>query len=171
MKRRLRDQTGLHGIVNAVLYRPDGTIEDRIVVPNLITDAGDAAYMRRGSGAAPLPSIPTGMQLGTSSTAAAKSGAGAAIGVYLSGTSVGFTPTWPKGSGAQPFVVEYRVEFLPGVGTSPNVREVVIHNQPLVTNSGAPAANTFSRAVFPADVNKTAGKVLLVTWEHRGEGT
>ena len=94
------EKSGIKGKVDWVLTGPDGEVKDRGVSYNLITDVGDALYGSRAiaginSNGVSADTQPTGMKLGTGTTAVAKNGAGAALATYLSGSNLAFDSTFP----------------------------------------------------------------------------
>lgn len=152
----------------ADLVDEHGTVVVRSWFDNKITELGDRMYGELGAGITGGPTAPTGMQLGTGSTAASKNGAGAAIGTYIVGSAIGFVSTWPQStlvSGSR--VIQYKCSWAPGVATNSTINEVVLINQSTGTNSAAPAANTVARALFvDRPMNKTSGLSLVVVWQH-----
>jgi hypothetical protein len=160
----------MRGFVTVLLVEEDGTIlhEDRF--KNLITNIGDQRYGEAGAAIGAV-AAPTGMQLGTGNTAAAKSGAGSAIGTYISGSNVAFTATYPQSS--KPGTarrIRYRSAWAPTVAQVSNIREAAIVNQAIGTNSGAPEANTICRATFSAVDKSSPTATLYVIWDHFFEG-
>ena len=160
---RTLDHVGLHGLV--VIEVNSQVIE---VVPNLITDVGDQLYAEQGSGAG-TPNVPSGMRLGTGSTAVAKTGAGAAIVSYESGTAKaidgGFpTSTQPGGAGTARRIT-YKSSWAAGEADGVALREVVLTNETPLTDSAGAAADTISRALF-GPMTLGALDTLSVTWYH-----
>lgn len=159
------DQSSIHGHGVAVLTGPDGKPKQEIHFKNLITQVGDQVYGERGAGVGSLPA-PTGMRLGTGSTAAAKTGAGAAIVTYVSGSSKAFTTGTASSLNGNSRRITYVTQWAAGEATSSGIREVVVTNEASVTNVAGTAANTTARAVFGAAIDKQAGDTLTVTWHH-----
>src|SRR5262245_21565109 len=87
------DRLGLHGWIEVA-------VNDELVavVPNLITDIGDQYYGERAAGIGGAPNQVTGMRLGTGSTAPSKTGAGAAIVTYVSGSQKAIDGGFPTSS-------------------------------------------------------------------------
>lgn len=149
------------------LWQPD------LVLPfaNLITDAGDLyAAAKVITGISPAnPSAPTamsGMKLGTGSTAVAKSGAGAALVTYKTGSNVAFDASFPATNnlgGGLGVEARYKGTWAAGVATDPALAEAVICND-AGTNATSSAANTGSRTVFGSTINKGALDALSITW-------
>jgi hypothetical protein len=87
-----------YGVVE--LIGPDGVVKQSEPFANLITTAGDEYYIKKGianvgtPNASP-PSAANGMKLGSGSTAVAKSGAGAALVTYISGSNIAFDAAFP----------------------------------------------------------------------------
>jgi FtsP/CotA-like multicopper oxidase with cupredoxin domain len=165
---------GIRGLVIAELWRPDRhgelILADHQEMPNLVTQAGDQAY---GDALAGLnanatvtdPSPPVAMQLGTGTTAVAKTGAGAAIVTYISGSNQVFPVTYPQSSlnGASRRI-SYQAIWIAGDSTNAAIAEAVIVT--ISTDGAASAAQTYSRTVFGATIDKQAGDTLTVTWHH-----
>lgn len=149
------------------LFGPDGELKDRGEFTNLITQVGDQYYGERASGIASPPAQVTGMQLGTGTTAVAKTGAGAAVVTYISGSAValdgGFPTSALSGSSRR---IQWKVTWPAGTATATGIAEVVLINQAVATNSGAAAANTISRALISPAKDKAAADTLAVTWNH-----
>jgi hypothetical protein len=167
------DLASMVGKVDVFLFGPDGALRLHQRFRNLVTDAGDGYYVAKAvTGIAPAsasaPSPVTGMKLGTGSTAAAKSGAGAGLVTYLSGSAKTFDTTYPKvvdlGSGLGVSAV-YRCTWAPGEATSANINELVIVND-AATNATSTAANTISRSVTTSALDKGAEDTLVVAWQH-----
>ena len=122
-------------------------------------------YASRGAGLT-SSATPTGMKLGTGSTAVAKSGAGAAIVTYLSGSNKAFDATFPSEAAG---VVTYKRTYAAGEATSASaITEVVINTDTIANDNAttATAANTVSRALLAGIASKGAGDTLTITWTH-----
>jgi hypothetical protein len=171
MARRLKGD-GLVGYGVVLLENPDGIV-DLEAFANLITTAGDQYYAQKGIvGISPQnPSAPTavsGMKLGTGTTAAAKSGAGAALVTYEAGSNNPFDATFPTASavgGDTGWNANYKTSWLAGDVTETALTEAVIVNE-AATDATTTAANTISRVVFAAK-NKTVDDSLVITWSHK----
>jgi hypothetical protein len=134
---------------------------------NLVTQVGDQLYAERGAAIASPPATPTGMKLGTGSTSASKSGAGAALTTYLANSHLAFDSTYPSsalsGSARR---ITYVCTFAPGKATSGvPITEAVIVNEAL-TDATSVEAKTISRALLIGIGSKGAGETLTVTWTH-----
>lgn len=160
------------GTVLIQLYDQDGRLKDERRDVNLITTAGDEYYAKRGA-AAVVPAAPadvtkvTGMKLGTGATAAAKSGAGAALVTYESGSNNPFDATWPQLvdlTGDTGWQIQYKTTWAAGDVTDTALTEAVIVND-AAADATSTAANTIARIVFTA-INKTASDTLVITWNH-----
>ena len=164
------DPAALHGQALIQLISEDGTVKQEQLVDNLITDAGDLYYAGKAiTGISPAnPSAPTamsGMKLGTGTTAAAKSGAGAALVTYISGSNNPFDASFPatQNLGAGLGVNgQYKTTWAAGDVTNAAITEAVIVND-AATDATSTAANTSHRVVFTA-INKTASDSLVITW-------
>jgi len=108
--------------------------------------------------------VPVTMALGTSSTAPAKTGAGATLVAPLAGAAVTVTKAASAGTNAR--TITFTGVFGAGVGTtSTPITEAVLTN---VAAGTAPAVgNTVSRLLFGTPVGtKGAQDTLTVTWIH-----
>lgn len=153
------------GRVVAELRDEHGNLKARCETKNLITAVGDQLYASRGIGLT-TSALPTGMRLGTGSTAVAKTGAGAAIVTYLSTSNKAFDATFPSATGG---VVTYKRTYAAGEATSASPITEVVINTDTITNDNATtatAANTISRAILSGIPSKAAGDSLTITWTH-----
>jgi hypothetical protein len=107
------------------------------------------------------------MKLGTDSTAAAKTGAGAALGGYLTNSHQAFDATYPQSSlSGSARRVTYIATYAPGKATSASpITEVVIVNAAL-TDATSAASGTLARSLLTGIGSKGAGETLIVTWTH-----
>jgi hypothetical protein len=157
---------GIRGSLRVVLTGPDGAIKYDRHIKNLVTSVGDQYYGDRAAGIGSIAAV-TGMQLGTGTTAPAKTGTGAAI-VTLTASSlvalsVGFPASSLNGSARR---IQYQAVWAAGTATQNNLAEVVLVNQSTSTQTAAPAANTISRALLSPNVNKGASDTLTILWNH-----
>ena len=166
----LDDGGAVTGFGVVTLRGPDGTVKRRVEFHNLITTAGDGYNAACIAGESPTAA--SGMKLGTGTTAAAKSGAGAALVTYEAASNQAFDATYPKSSAVAGtdtgYVVEHMCTWAPGDVTETALTEVVIVND-AATNATSTAANTYARATFDA-INKAAGDTLEVLWYHKQLG-
>lgn len=155
------------GFVEWVLYGPDGEVLVQGETGNLITQVGDEYYGERAAGIGSPPDQVSGMRLGTGTTAVAKTGAGAAIVTYITGSSIAIDGSFPtsalSGSSRR---IQWKTTWAAGVATNGAIAEVVITNEASLTNVAGTAANTVSRALLSPTVNKGASDTLAVTWNH-----
>lgn len=167
------DNNGLTGHLLIQLWDEDGNLKHEETVKNLITTAGDLYYATRGA-AAVVPATPadatkvTGMKLGTTNTAVAKSGTGSKLAAYLPGSNVVFDATYPTvtavgGDGG--YNINYRVTWPAGTATSASLVEAVIVND-AAANADSSSANTIARVIF-STINKGASDSLTITWTHK----
>ena len=160
------EAAGIKGIGVAVLRGPDGEVKQEQKIRNLVTQVGDQMYGDRGSGAA-TPNAPTGMRLGTGTTAASKTGAGAAIGTYISGSNSAFESGFPasalEGSSRR---ISYECFWASGTATNTAIAEVVLSNETGITDAAGSAADTISRIVLGSTIDKQAGDTLTITLHH-----
>lgn len=158
------------GNVLIQLFDADGNLKDERRGENLITDAGDLYYAGMAialvNPAAPAqPTKMTGMKLGTGATAAAKSGAGAALVTYIAGSNNPFDASFPatQNLGAGLGVNgQYKTTWAAGDVTNSAITEAVIVND-AGTDATSTAANTAHRITFTA-INKGASDTLVITW-------
>jgi hypothetical protein len=173
MTRDLPEGMGLKGFGVAHVLDGDGKTKQLVPFANLITTAGDQYYCQKGIvGVSPAnPSAPTvasGMKLGTTATAAAKSSTGSLLVAYLTASNIVFDATYPQSASAggdTGWNATYKSTWGAGVATSSTINEVVIVND-AATNATSTAANTYSRAVV-STVNKGASDTLAITWNHK----
>lgn len=161
---RQGDSAGLSGRIVLRAWNSDGDLIHEVSQKNLITQAGDDYYSKRGAGVGGAPAIASGLKLGTGTTAASKTGAGAALVTYMAGTNIAFdsTPAYSLVSGTSK--ITYLGTWGAGVGTG-SPTEIVIVND-ATGNATSPAANTIARSVFTAPPVKAAGDIWTATWEH-----
>jgi hypothetical protein len=163
----LDEIAGLRGYGAWALFNEAGDLCDGGFFRNLITQVGDEYYGERAAGIASPPAQVTGMQLGTGSTAVAKTGAGAAVVTYVSGSNVAIDGGFPTSSiPASARRITWQTTWAAGVATATGLAEVVLINQSIATNAGAAAADTIARALLSPTVNKGASDTLVVSWAH-----
>lgn len=172
---RLANHDGGHGIgLGVAIIRDEfNRIVRSVEFENLITQNGDQAIMERYANLGGPPNTPTGMRLGTGgATAAAKTGAGAAIVTYITGSNAahdgGFPTSALNGSSRR---ITFQSVWGAGVATDPAIDEWVVTNENPLTDVAGVAGNTISRAVTGTPLNKTASDTLTITWTHDFEGT
>jgi hypothetical protein len=160
------DQAGITGEIHVVLTGPDGEVKAEYRGKNIVTAVGDQYYAGRAALSTGLPSQVTGFRLGTGSTAPSKTGAGAAVVTYLSGSNKANDSGFPTASGG---VVTWKRTFAPGEATSASAITEVVLNTDTIANDNATtatAANTIARALIAGVASKAAGDTLTVTWTH-----
>lgn len=158
----------IDGLVIAEMFGPDGELKSRVVSCNLVTAVGDQMYAGRGSGIGSPAAAPTGMRLGTGANsggnAPSKTGAGAALTTYLSGSNKAWDATYPQAASG---VATYRVTWAAGEATTASaITEAVIVNDTIATNATSSAANTISRVAIAGVGSKGASDTLQITWTH-----
>lgn len=165
----MKEFARIKGTVELVVTRPTATgpvIVEQQVIENLVTQVGDQYYGERAAGIASPPAQVTGMRLGTGSTAAAKTGAGAAIVTYLSGSSQAIEAGYPtsalNGSARR---IQWQAVWAAGDATDDAITEAVLTNEDPLTDAAGSAADTIARVVFSA-IDKGAGDTLTITWSH-----
>lgn len=151
----------------------DGELVERFEGNNLVTQVGDQMYGERGAAISGAPAAPTGMRLGTGSTAVAKTGAGAALTTYLSGSNHAFDSTWPQSSlSGAARQIQYKCSYLAGQATTASaITEAVIVNDTITTDATSTAANTIARILVTGISQKQATDTLTATWNHNLQGT
>jgi hypothetical protein len=156
--------TTIRGSLHVVVTGPDGEIKYDHKTHNLVTQVGDQYFGDRGAGIGSIAAI-TGMQLGTGSTAVAKTGAGAGIVTLVTASLVALTGGFPastlNGSSRR---IQYQVLWAAGTATATGINEVALVNQATGTQTVAPASATIARALLSPVVNKGAADTLTVTW-------
>lgn len=162
---RTIDRAGITGLVIVELRRK-GKLIHYEEIENLVTQVGDQYYGERAAGIGSPPAQVTGMRFGTGSTAAAKTGAGAAIVTYTTGSNAaiagGFPTSALNGSSRR---ITWQSTWAAGVATATAIREFVVTNETPLTNVAGTAANTIARSVVTA-FDKGALDSLTVTWAH-----
>ena len=160
-------RAGIKGTVIAELFGPDGQLKARCVTHNLITQVGDQYYGERAAGVAGPPAQVTGMKLGTGNTAPAKTGAGAALVTYLTGSDHALDATYPQSSlnGASRRIT-WQATWAAGQATTAAPITVVVLVNDALADAPSAAANTIARALLTGIGSKGAGDTLAVTWTH-----
>jgi hypothetical protein len=158
---------GLRGWLDVTVLGEDGEVRYHTVVNNLITQVGDEYYGERAAGIASPPDQVTGMRLGTGTTAPAKTGAGAAIVTYVSGSDKAIDGSFPTSSLVSGLRrIAWQTTWTAGEATSNNISEVVLTNENPLTDVAGTAANTIARALLSPVANKGASDSLVVVWNH-----
>jgi hypothetical protein len=142
------DGGGIDGQVTWELRGPDGKVKRTGRAFNVITQVGDQMYGEKGAGIAGAPAVPTGIILGTGSTAPAKTGAGAAIVTYVSNSNQAIgTPT--SGLNGAVRRITYTATFAAGKATTAStITEAALVNSTIATDATVAAANTISRVLL-----------------------
>lgn len=166
----LSDRAGLTGHVTVELRGPDGELKGYFEGHNLVTQVGDQFYGERAAGITSPPAQITGMRLGTqvSPTTPAKTGTGAALQTYLSGSNKALDGGYPtsalNGSARR---ITYRRTYAAGEATTASaITEAVLVNDTIATDATSTAANTISRVLITGVGSKGASDTLTVTWNH-----
>lgn len=148
------------------LRGPDGSLKASGESQNTVTDVGDQRYGESGAGVAGAPAAPTGMRLGTGTTAPAKNGAGAALITYLANSNQAIaTPTSSKPAAVR--VITYSATFGPGKATTASlITEAALVNDTIATDATSPAGNTLARVLLGTPAPKGASDTLAVTFTH-----
>lgn len=170
--KNIKDDFGVVGFGVVTLSR-HGRLLEAEPFANLITTFGDEYYAKRGAAGIGTPNLaqPTllnGMKLGTSTTAAAKSGAGSALVTYITGSNNLFDTTHPvlvDEAGDTGWTIQYKTSWLAGDVTNAAITEAVIVND-AQTDATSALGNTASRVTFAAK-NKTVDDTLAITWGHK----
>jgi hypothetical protein len=156
---------GIKGHVVVELYSEDGELKYRSETNNLVTTVGDQYYAGRAVLSSSLPAQITGMKLGTGTTAPAKTGAGAALVTYLSGSNKALDGGFPT---AVAGVATFKRTWAAGEATSAStaITEVVLVTDTIGTDATSTAANTVARALISGVPSKQSTDILIVTWTH-----
>lgn len=167
----LTDGFGMVGFGVVEVFDEYGNLKQAEPFANLITTAGDQYYAKMGIvGVSPAnataPTLAARMKLGTSTTAAAKSGAGAVLVTWLN--TQAFDATYPQAAAVAGtdtgWTATYKTTWAAGTATNSAITEATISTD--TTGAVGLAADTISRTVFTA-VNKGASDTLAITWSHR----
>jgi hypothetical protein len=157
----------LRGELHWAVTDPDGNILREGHEKNTVTLVGQQMYLERAAGASGAPAAPTGMKLGTGSTAPATTGAGSALVTYLPNSQQAFDASYPQGvaQGAGRRVI-YQVTYAAGKATSSGaITEAVIVNEALADATSASAA-TVARILVAGIGSKSSTETLTLTWTH-----
>ena len=167
-----QDIAGIVGHGFWELFDEDGNLKAAGEFSNLITQIGDQYYGERAAGIASPPAQVTGMQLGTGTTAVAKTGAGAAIVTLVAASLVAIDGGFPTSAlSVAARRIQWKTTWGAGIATSNGIAEVALVNQSTGTQTAAPAAATISRALLSPTINKGAADTLAITWSHDLEGS
>jgi len=163
------DTARAHGYGVWNLCDAEWTVRDWGSFKNVITTYGMRMYAERGAGVLLAPNPPTGMRLGTGTTAPAASGPGSAIATYLSGSAraLDYIPVSSISGGVR--VVTYECRWPIGVATG-TIHEAVITNETIVSDIPGIDANTMARVLFGTPIVKGSGQGLILRWHHSLEG-
>ncbi len=162
------DQGTITSVVVADLRGPDGEVKARCETSNLVTAVGDQFYAGRAALSTGLPAAVTGMKLGASSTATAKTGAGAALVTYLAGSNKALDSGFPTAAGG---VVTWKRTYAAGEATTASaIQEAVLVTTAIATDATSTAADTIARVLLTGIASKGAGDSLTITWTHTVAG-
>jgi hypothetical protein len=159
------DKSVIKGTLEIELIRKDGSVK-RWTEKNLVTQYGDQFYAEKAVGIGSHNAV-SGMKLGTGDEAVAKTGAGAALETYLSGSNVAIADTYPQSSTSSGSRrITWRSEWPAGVATNSAISEIVLVNQGTLSDATSAAGETIARALFNSPVDKGADDLLRVNWHH-----
>lgn len=169
------DRGGIWGTCIAERFNEHGELLERAVSKNLVTDNGDKVYAEAGANIS-VATPPTGMKLGTGSTAVAKTGAGAALVTYLATSNKAFDATWPKssqpGGAGTARRIQYQRTYAAGEATTASpITEAAIVTEAISSDSTSTEAETMARVLIAGISAKASGDTLTVTWNHDFLGT
>jgi hypothetical protein len=166
------DPSGVQGTLTLERFDAEGNLLERFEGKNIVTQIGDQMYGERGASIAGAPAAPTGMRLGTGSVTAgnapAKTGTGAALTTYLSGSNKAFDATYPQSSlNGSVRRITYKRTYAAGEATTASpITEAVIVNDTIATDATSTTANTISRIAVTGISAKGATDTLTATWNH-----
>lgn len=164
MSETLDSPATIVGQLTAVLTGPDGEVKATSVTKNLITAVGDQYYAGRAALPSSLPAQVTGFKLGTGSTAPAKTGAGAALVTYLTGSNKANDGGFPT---AVAGVVTWKRIYAAGEATTASpITEAALVTETISNDDTSTAAETISRALIVGIGSKGALDTLTLTWTH-----
>ena len=160
------DSIRASGLIVATLIGPDGQVKQVEEIHNLITRVGDQMYAERAVGLGSL-NAPTGMQLGTGTTAVAKTGAGAAMVTYISGSNQAMEGGYPASSlNGTERRIHYRAIWAAGDATNSAIAECVLTIVTANPDAASAEAGTAARGLFASTIDKQAADTLQVDWYH-----
>lgn len=164
----LDDRNGLFGEVTLQCFDSEGNLKWTEVKHNIVTTVGDNYYAAQAvTGVAPAnssaPPPVTCMKLGNAGSPAtdSKTGTGAGIEGYVTGSNKAFDASYPDVDGND---VLYRVTWEPGEGTDSNISNIAICFTD--ADSTSAAADCIARATISPARNKQAADTLVATWTH-----
>ena len=162
----MNEMSGIVGEVCLTCIAEDGTVRWTETISNLVTTPGDNYYAQRAiAGVQPTnlaqpTNLVTCMKLGTGgATAAAKTGAGAGIVSYISGSNATFSSLSRTNN-----EIVYNASWTAGTATNSAISEIAI----CITNNNATSASgdCIARAVISPARNKQASDTLTAAWTH-----
>lgn len=153
------------GTVHVELRGPDGEIKQEYTTENIITAIGNQMIAEQSANISTPPARPTGMRLGTGTTAVATTGAGAALVTYKAGSNATIiAPTSGAGAGTSRRIT-WGGSWAAGVATDTALAEAVIVNDTIATDATTGAPNTMARVLLSPQINKGAADTLSLTWQ------
>lgn len=162
------NNTGIKGIAHVQLFDELGNVKFEVVKHNLITTVGDQYYAKQGAqgvGGQSAPTLAARMQLGTGTTAVAKSSTGSNIITFIASSGIAYdTVATSVVSGDTGWKIRYTTTWAAGVATNSAITEAVVTTE-TATNTASVEAKTLARVVFTA-VNKGANDTLVINWDH-----
>ncbi len=164
--RPVEDKLRIVANVEVLLTGPDGAVKYHEIGENLVTDYGDEHIANRLFD--DTFDIVTGMRLGdqVAPAAASKSGAGAAIQTYLTGSNedLDAAATVSDLGGGSGHRTTHVCTWIGGDITDPAISEVVLTDETPLTDVAGVVGDTVARFVFALTIDKQAGDQLVVTW-------
>jgi hypothetical protein len=147
-------------------FAEDGSLIASGESDNIVTSTGDRMYAERGAGVVGPLAAPTGMKLGSGTTAPSKTGAGAALVTYLSDSHQAFDSVPVVTANGSGYRVTYTTTYGAGKATTASaITEAVIVNNAL-TDATSTAANTVSRLLVSGLGSKGSTETVVFTWTH-----
>ena len=160
----------LRGELTVARVSLDGVREVLFRGRNLLTQVGDQWLAERAAGLGTLGTV-TGMRLGTGTTAPAKTGAGAAIGTYVTGSAKAIDATYPTSAlNGTARRITYRTTWNAGEATATGIAEAALTIESPLTDAAGSAADTIARVLISPTVNKGASDTFEFTWTIDVEG-
>lgn len=164
-------EPGLHDPIQSednvswVVTGPDGEVKAQGTAHNLITRTGAQMYAERGAGVGTV-AAPTGMKLGTGTTAVAKTGAGSFLTTYVANSHQAFSGTPGSALQVDGRRITYTAAFAAGKATTASaIAEAVIVNE-VLTDATSLEAATVARVLLTPAAPKGANDTLTLTWTH-----
>lgn len=147
--------------------------DEKIIVPNIVTDAGDLFYAQRSSQEVPVNLFHLGgLILGTAGNTPSKSSIYSDITSIIPSSFKNLEPGYPKrndtdisNTGANIDSITYKFKYLSNEVNSANINRLAITVQ-----NPTGSSQLLMYSVLPAPITKTNGMVLTIFINHNFKG-